>query len=324
MSGGATRIGVNIPWLGVAYGHDLGRNQAYPDWPAAFDPTQAAGLFDVVAAHGLRHIRFWLFEDGEGLLYDADGFVIGLDPTFLANLTTLVMLAAERRLRIYWVLLDANSVRRRPDIVTRLALCDQAHTRALLEHAIAPLLPVIAGVASAIEICNEPEAVVRGDLGNGTGLGFKWFNLLPQLNLLADGVRAVLPGVRVTIGSGFRDHACIAAGLYDEARVDTLDFHLHSHGAAPPPAADITERRPVLIGELGWPCPGGWEGDRDGWERVQLRLANRLDQLAQHGFVAIFLWFLSDMASTDPNSLVYCGEAGAALQRAAELSCNRP
>jgi hypothetical protein len=78
-------------------------------------------------------------------------------------------------------------------------------------------------------------------------------------------------------------------------------------------ADHLSTDRPVVIGELGWPKPDAWPRDRSSWIEVQTRLAGRLRDAAERGPAAIFLWFLSDLDSDDPVSLVYRGEAGAAL-----------
>jgi hypothetical protein len=132
-------VGANMPWIGDAYGHDLGRNQAHPDWPVEFDPDRLSKLFAVLREFGVRHVRLWLFEDAEGLLCTGEGLVDGLDQAFLDNLRVVALLAEQHDMRIYWTLLDANSLRRRPDMITRRILSQDDAASVFFDKAVAPI-----------------------------------------------------------------------------------------------------------------------------------------------------------------------------------------
>lgn len=319
LSRSPTIVGVNLPWLLNGYGHDLGGNQAYPSWPEDFNPGQTSRLLETVHGFGVRCLRFWLFEDGEGLLYDDAGRVTGVDPLFLRNLRKLIEIAMALDMTFYWVLIDANSVRRRPDMVTRMILTQGEHAQRFFDFAVRPLLPLIGPIAWAVELCNEPEAMVRGDYGNGTGLGFRWPDVVPSLNLLARAIRRELSGVALSVGSGFQEHRNVAIGHYHEVDIDAVDFHSHCHEAALPATSELSKKRPVIIGELGFPIPCKWPRDRRSWEEVQRRLVVRLDEAIASGAVALFLWFLGDPLASDPEALAYEGAPGAALQALPDL-----
>jgi hypothetical protein len=312
-------VGANMPWIGDAYGHDLGRNQAHPDWPVEFDPDRVSKLFAVLREFGVRHVRLWLFEDAEGLLCTGEGLVDGLDRAFLDNLRAVALLAERHDIRIYWTLLDANSLRRRPDMITRRVLSQDDAASVFFDKAVAPILPIIAPSAWALDLCNEPEAIVRGNLGNKTALGFRWWDVAARLNLLADRIRRERPELAILTGSGFQDHRSIEAGQYAGLRLDGLDYHLHAHMGVVRDADQLSTDRPVVIGELGWPTPDSWPRDRSSWIEVQTRLAGRLRHVVERGPAAIYLWFLTDLDSDDPGSLVYRGEAGAALHAVHDL-----
>lgn len=313
MSRALPAIGVNLPWLGTAYGHDLGRNQAYPDWPAEFDWWRADRLLALLKSRGVSLLRCWLFEDGEGLMFDDRAIVTGLDSQFLENLGAFARLADRWGMRIFWTLLDANGPRRRNDIVTRAILTCPDATEAFIAHALDPVLHTIARTAWAIDLCNEPEAIVSGHLGNGTALGFDWWHVTPQLAMLCHAVRKRRGSLAVSVGSGFHDQRCIAAGLYEGLALDALSFHSHAHDAALPPPAALSDSVPVLLGELGWPLPGEWDRDFACWECAQRRLVDRMKQAITAGYPAIFLWFVSDIVG-NADSLVCDGHVSRALE----------
>lgn len=323
MIGGKPALGVNVPWLGDSYGHDFGRNASYPDWPADFDWWRTDRLFALLRSRGIVLLRCWLFEDAEGLLVDERGQVTGVDPLFLENLAAFVRLADKWGMLVLWTLLDANSVRRRPDMTTRAILTDPLAAQRFIDKALDVVLPVIVRVAWAIDLCNEPEAIVAGGLGNGTGLGFDWWAVTPQLALLCHAVRHRRARLAVTVGSGFQEHRCLAAGRYDGLPLDMLSYHAHAHGADTvlPPASDISASSPVILGELGWPMPGGWPKNRDSWEKCQLRLTERMKQAITAGYSAIFLWFISDIVGNG-DTLVNAGDVGRPLELVAPFQAS--
>jgi len=309
-------VGVNVPWLGVGYGHDLGPNQAYPDWPVTFDPGQVEALFERLSLYGVRHIRFWLFEDGEGILFDERGRPTGVHPLFLSNLEVFCGLASRWEMRVYWVILDANSLRRRPDLVTRTILSNTEAMQQFVENTLAPVLPLIEPTTWAIDLCNEPEGVAWGELGNGTGLGFDWDGLVEQLNGLADGIRLRTPNLATSVGSGYHEYRTATAGLYNKLRIDFLDFHSHGRSAQPALQGGMNFGRPMVVGELGAADrrPPGAACVREDWLSTQTEMSEHLSSALSGEFIAIFLWFLSDLASHDSHSLVFDGEDSRVLE----------
>jgi hypothetical protein len=314
-----TIIGVNVPWFGGGYGHDLGRNSSYPDWPVCFDSRRVSELFQQLKTLGIGHVRYWLFEDGEGLICNNEGCVIGLDALFVNNLLALIDLAREHEIQIYWVLLDANSVLRRPDMVTRQILRSTYHADSFWRSAIAVILGEISKVAWAIDLCNEPEAVVAGTLGNGIGLGFDWVDVAPSLNFLADSIRITDPRIALAVGSGFQNHRCHLIGNYHQLRLDAFDFHFHSHDKPIAPAESISQKHPVILGELGWPIPLEWPEDRSTWLRGQESLTRRLYEAVSQRMTAVFLWASDYLGCMDCHNLIYQHEIGSALHAVRHL-----
>jgi hypothetical protein len=306
-------IGVNVPWFGEGYGHDLGRNPSYAEWPAYFDLARARSLLAALAARGVRLVRIWLFEDGEGVELDAEGYVTGVEATFVQNLRDLAELLRELRFRVYWVLLDANSVRRRDDAVTRSVLSEPKATSRFCECVLAEVLPGVADLAWAVDLCNEPEAMLSDDTG--------WADLQPALLELRRATSRALPGVPISVGSGYREHRNIAAGVYDALGLDLdfLDFHSHGADGDPPAARAVAGGRPVVIGELGIPPVDAGPDMREAWLAGQRRLLRTLRGVLAHRYLAVFLWYASDVQDADPDALVLRGEVGLVLDSLSDL-----
>jgi hypothetical protein len=320
------QIGVNLPWLEGAYGHDLGINQSCPEWPIAFDPAKLDPVLDCFSSFGLTLLRTWICEQGEGLHYNDDHLVTGVDSAFLENLEGLAILLQRRGFLVYWTLLDANAPYRNADFVTLRILTDRSAMEAFCDRVLPAIIPLIRGSAWAIDLCNEPEAIVRGRFGNGTQQGVDWSAVVPNLTLLADRVRALAPGIRISVGSGFteqvnwRDNrAFFEFGL----KLDFLDYHSYKKGSviAPHTAClnDMTCDMSVVLGELGYQVPAPLRGDHAAWQRGQRELSAKLHRAANLGYKAAFLWFASDMANADATSLFFRYERGQALYTVAEL-----
>jgi hypothetical protein len=312
-------IGVNLPWFGQGYGHDLGRNASHPGWPPYFDPAAARRLLELLAARGVRLLRIWLFEDAEGLELDAAGRVTGIDSAFAHNLGELAALLRELRFRVYWVLLDANSVGRRNDAVTRSVLIDPEATARFCRHALAEVLPGVSDLAWGVDLCNEPEALIAGETGNNTGLGFEWWQIRPALLRLRAAASRSLEGVPASVGSGYQEHRNVAAGVLDLPELDFLDFHSHGMEGPPAHAGAVAPGRPVVIGELGVSVPAAARVRRRSWLAAQRQLVRSLHDVLWQGYQAVFLWYASDLEQADAAGLVFRNETGLALDSLADL-----
>ena len=312
------RIGLNVPWLGGAYGHDLGRNRAHPDWPVWYNCTELNQILDLVQAFGIRLLRIWLFENGEGLQENAQ--IGGVDELFLRNLDELVGNLGQRGLEVYWTLLDANSVLPQWDSVT-LSILTGAATETFCEHALAVVLPIIRPVTWAIDLCNEPEGIIAGRCGNRTRSGLGWSEVRPALRLLRNCIAAHTPGIRVSVSSGWQIHEHVARGLYHRQgfEPDFFDFHLYTEDGAVPAGLALKLSRPVVLGELGGILEDRERSSRSAWNKAQEATARSLDALTGTRYEAAFLWFLSAPGEPDASALVYAGEPGLALLRLQEL-----
>jgi hypothetical protein len=304
-----TEIGVNLPWFGGAYGHDLGRNQAYPDWPIWYEHDQVEEMLGFLATFGIGLARIWLFEEGEGLKY---GPQVNVDDLFLHNLQDLVNRIRANGIKVYWTLFDANAALRRYSPLTARILTNSGAASQFTSQALSVVAPIIEDVTWAVDLCNEPEAIVGGKLGT-------WSEIERSLGAIREGAATLLPGTRFSIGSRFKK------GAHEKMTLDLdfLDFH-HYHleqTSAYPNAQRFS--KPVVLGELGCAIK---ESDRDSeevWRETQERLARSLDPLTSLGYEAAFLWFLNAPDKPDAASLVFRRQIGAALQAAANYRYTR-
>jgi hypothetical protein len=285
-------IGVNLPWFGGAYGHDLGRNQAYPDWPVWYDSGRVDEILGFLSTSGIRLVRIWLFEEGEGLEQE-----LRVDDLFLGNLGDLARRIRSAGMQVYWTLFDANATRRQFDRITASILTEPAAAEEFTSHALSAIAPIIQDVAWAIDLCNEPEAIG------------KWSKVGAPLRILREGVANFLPGARVSLGSGHRNHHHIRRL---DLSLDFFDLHYYVEQALACPRAERFET-PVVLGEFGCLVNEQDRSSEQAWATAQARLAESLAELPGLGYEAAFLWYLNTPESEDATALVFRGQVGAAL-----------
>lgn len=151
-------VGVNLPWLFGAYGHDLAPNERRPGWPAAFSAFAAYRPLVEARALGFEAVRVWLCEAGEGIV-TRDGVIDGVHGDLLASVRALQDGARVAGLRIVWTLLDGGGVSHDDDALTRAALSDEGASARFAERVVAPLAKAMdPRVTMALELVHAPEA----------------------------------------------------------------------------------------------------------------------------------------------------------------------
>jgi hypothetical protein len=273
--------GVNQGWFSNAYGGDLGRNQFSgaelwhwphtdpitfdftrpdPDPPAPLVSQQPALVdqyFQLV--QGVDVSRIWLFERLEGIRFDGDRKVVGIDGELVANLHRVLDSAQSHGVKVYLCLLDAWAVKHQPSQglpAARLPYYDDWN-RAIREimksivegptdfisNVLAPLLSSIAGhpAVYAIDVMNEPEGMISDTHVVSTA---------SMRNYVSSCCQAIRPHFKASVG-------CMkssTAKSYSDLPVDFSDFHsygktasLFSYGSSG------YGGKPCLVGECGYP-----------------------------------------------------------------------
>ncbi len=200
-------VGINNAWFGGCYDHDLGYNQfsisrlyrpAIPD-PSAIDsnpdmpyisknPADLPNFFKNIQTQqkNLKLVRVWLFERFEGLVYDDNNDIAGLDNTLQQNIISLLDAAGQNGIKIYfclfdpWGIYDSNiptglpSTTKPEDYLALQAtwktlanklIKDNATLNSFFNNALKPLLESIGAHPAlfAIDLMNEPEGFVKND-----------------------------------------------------------------------------------------------------------------------------------------------------------------
>jgi hypothetical protein len=82
--------GMNIGWFFGRYSNDIGLNPLHTDWGTGYNSTTANAWLTDITNMKCNVGRLWLFEGFEGLTFDSNGYVSGIQPGFLTNLDDLM------------------------------------------------------------------------------------------------------------------------------------------------------------------------------------------------------------------------------------------
>lgn len=234
--------GINIGWFAGRYGNDIGLNPLHVEWGTGYDgPLYDTWLQDC-GRMNVNVVRIWLFEGHEGLLFDANGHVRGLQPQFLANFDDLLKRIHRRGLAAELVLLNHLLGDLPKNYVT-----DAAARAALIEHAIQPLAKRHRG---------HPAIFAYDLINEGNLAGASWPQLRAFAQEAAAAIHTVAPRTLVTMSTqrwdfdSPQEHAEKLGGL----GLDFYEFHLYSDHPDLPPKPDWLDK-PLLLGEYG---PSTW------------------------------------------------------------------
>lgn len=277
--------GANLAWLDGGYGHDIGINPLHPNWKCKYDSEHLATyLADMKRMH-LNVVRVWLLEDLQGLVFDEDGLVSGLDPTFERNFEDMLHVAEEQQMALYLCLAN-NFMKTCQHLSVRDIAGDPAGRNAYLKNAVRPLTKRCKGKPCifAFDIMNEPEQDIAGPTGNYTSKGISWEIMRRFIQANANAIHGADKTRLVTCSSGWCGTKNVAQGKFNGLGLDFYDFHVYSDNGTLPPVSTLNVDKPVIVGEYG---QNRKEVDYD----LQANVARTLLRSAvQGGYAGTLIW----------------------------------
>lgn len=283
-------VGYNQAWLEGAYGHDLTDRFDAAAWRRILTRTREGGGCAV---------RVWLLEGSakEGVRWRGHE-PLGLEPAFLANLRTLVDLAHEERVRLYWTLLSANWPAHWPkgtlesERQYNVFNDKYGHGTLFRERVLGPILDVIAErprATFALDLMNEVQGSVRTWFWSDGWTGARRF-----MRTTAAFAHRRCPWLKVTVSSGHHTAADdVLAGRFDGLGLDFYDVHVYTDDGRIPQGAALARhaRRqgaPIVVGEFG-------QASEQVDDALQARVTRGILADARRlGFTAAFAWRLED------------------------------
>ena len=337
-------VGVNKGWFGGKYDHDIGYNQFsigrlyrtnipnpsledIPN-PSLPDPNpevpylsshqeEVVNFFERLQTEhrNVSVLRVWAFERFEGLRFDSNGYVIGIDDEFLSNLSMLFDTAKSFGIKIYLCLLDTWSIYSEPTLdiiqggkqehylqlqntwikIIRMLVRDDAARDKFFHTALHPLLEhdSIRQNLFAIDLMNEPEGLVSKDPQ------IKITDIKNYIITSSNYIRSLEPSIKVSCGfQHFSTIKNIAKEL--DRYLDFFDFHEYNRdGNLDHNSITQMTTKPCIVGECGYPVSDLGESANDANEaKIVKTIRQFLENANSNGFAGGIAW-LEDYSNKD-------------------------
>lgn len=260
--------GVNLPWItnsgGSNYGHDLGPNH-FSGYGYHYVGSDMDAYFADIKNMHTNVVRVWLFENLEGLNFDGNGNISGIDATFLANVNDLINRANNKGLAVYLTLfnhdvgLQFGSTPHDGGGSVRNFFTDSGAQTALINNVIKPLAAAQSGKQAvfAFDLMNESNYAVTPYGGASFPSVCSWSQMHDWIYNTVQGVRSVSSSLQVSCSTDdassftnaniYNRYGGVGLNFYDcHKYADNPNlFTLGSGG--PYPSISI----PILLGEYG-------------------------------------------------------------------------
>lgn len=278
--------GVNYPWH--SYGRDFGMSAWGHNGVSEPSSRQAVEAdFSYLESMNVKVVRWFLFCDGRsGLVYGADGKVIGLDAKVFDDIDAALEIAARHRIAIVFVLVDFHLLNHARMVNGVQAggraqlIADNQLRRSLLDNAFLPVLERYGKRREifAWEIINEPEWAMQ--VHRVPPATVQQIGSAPMLDFAKEAAALVhdKASQKVTLGSA----SSAFLMLWEKVGLDFLQVH-HYRTLGPltiKSASSYKTNLPIVVGEF--PSSGREEA-----------LTLYLTRFQSKGYAGAWVWSLN-------------------------------
>lgn len=242
-------LGVNIAWLFNSYGHDLAPNHIVSQyknetWPLKFiyDSHLIDGIFRHLAHRGIKVVRFWAFEQLEGIKF-IEPNITGVDEILLEKVDDIMEKAKKHNLELYWCIFDGArtaSVNMWNNILKNIIANRENMREVFIENVLRPFLETIKKNKNhifAIDLINEPE---------GTKLEWKYIKSYIEAaaqTVHAEGFKCSVGFQKVKTIKKYKNHL--------KSYLDFYDYHIYNNNGYLEEYSELGLDKPCIIGEFG-------------------------------------------------------------------------
>jgi len=172
-------------------------------------------FFGVCSTNHINSARFWLHCDGRASpLFNSDGSVSGLSPTFLTDLKMLVTQAKAHNVVLMITLWSFDMCKQETNNGLHADLISNpAHTTSYINNALIPILTALSSFENVVyEVINEPEWCIKETPGN-TNVQVPLVQMEQFAAMIAEAIHKHSPH-KVTLGSAaLKWDASMGSGL---------------------------------------------------------------------------------------------------------------
>lgn len=297
--------GIQLAWNGdMGYSSDIGGTYKN-GYRTGFNEALWTEKLYNCKVMGFNMVRFWLSEGMEGIQFDENGGVIGIEPTFRKNLTTLLTIADGMGLNVSLTLVPHLSMSAQSkadyDLSTRF-IFNPEYTEGYIKNFVNPLMEIVAGYDNILlmDIYAEPEGDTYGMGGNGVlDRGTTWENMTRFIRDVGAAVKKCNPNMPITANSGWRESSPLLAGKYDELGLDYIGIDVYNDYGEVDSARKLKLNTPVMAGEFGVSNHDNWSDDF-----YSQTIEKFFQNAKEGGYKGAFMWMYGFPGETQSNNLV--------------------
>ena len=280
-------FGVNLAWLDGQYDHDFGKNEVLGyDFRAYDDEQKKANLdayFKDISEMGAHVVRLWLFERFEGLQFDSNGNVKGIDDGLVKNIAEVLNVAEKYNLYLYICLMDTWGVTvHAPQYVSKLNafIVNEEIRRSYIDNAVKKFISdtrLKTNRMFAIDIMNEPEglysSIWRRDI--------EWADVIKFINECSEAIHTV----NIKVSCGFQRYQTLLDSKDSLKDLDFYDYHELNDDGDLVPYSSLMLDKPCIIGECGQ------KSENYDDEIYDKAVAKFLKNSWKNGYAGCLLWY---------------------------------
>lgn len=280
-------FGVNLAWLDGQYDHDFGTNEVMGHDFRAYDDKQKKANLDAyfkdISKMGARVVRLWLFERFEGLQFDSNGNVKGIDDGLVQNIADVLGVAEKYNLYLYLCLMDTWGVTvHAQQHISKLnsIIANEQVRKSYIDNAVKPFVSdtrLKTDRIFAIDVINDPEgmysSIWRRDI--------EWIDVIKFINECAQAIHTV----NIKASCGFQRFQTLLDSKDDLKHLDFYDYHEYNDDGDLVSYSNLTLDKLCIIGECGQ------KSEKYDDEIYDKTVANFLNNSWKNGYAGCFLWY---------------------------------
>ena len=280
-------FGVNLAWLDGQYGHDFGRNEVLGYDMRAYDDKEKKANLDTylkdISKMGAHVVRLWLFEGFEGLQFDNNGNVNGVDDGLVKNLVDVLSMAERYNLYLYICLMDTwgVSVHSQQHLSKlNMIIADDEVCKSYIDNALKIFISdnrMKTDRIFAIDVMNEPE----GMYGSIWRKDIEWSDVIRFINKCV----AAIHSVNIKVSCGFQRYHTLLESKDDLKDLDFYDYHEYNDHGDLVQYSSLGLDKPCVIGECGQ------KSEKNDDEIYDRAVAKFLDNSWKNGYAGCFVWY---------------------------------
>ncbi len=310
--------GINVPWLDSNYANDIGAGHFPWNQESAFSLDAWERVLTNCKAIGFNAVRIWLFEQGEGIVYDDKGDVIGLQDGFIENLEAILQLSRDLGVNLVITLQPHISYSFYITSVdayhkfTQMTFIPETRQN-YIDKVVTPVCNLFSDyedIIVALDIYAEPEGDISGPHGNTSQpYGTTWEVMTEHILQVGSKVKEILPDIPITAASGWQNFNSLKRGYYNNLGLDLIGIDIYNdfgdvyygtnNAKHYESIKDLHLTRPAWVMEFGPITSSNWSDNFQTQSTISF-----YESAKEAGYKGAFYWMYGHAASGEALTLI--------------------